>query len=217
MRLYIYGADEDRHGRHDEDGNFRDLIAAANTVKLPISSLAGLHSALAQLVREGRTFRRVLWSTHGSPGSIQLGDGRLTSRRLREEFAGKGYERLFPQPAKMYFSGCNIAGDADCNGACNPATRDIGWKFLESAGAVFLHAGGYTCGWTSTGYGWNQRAIRWLVSSHSLHFSGDVRHVTFAAGGRVMERLSYDGGFFSGDMYKMAHVYAKLQRLVPDD
>jgi hypothetical protein len=89
-------------------------------------------------------------------------------------------------------------------------------------------------GWTSKGWSWDERWIRWLVSraqptpfvsrdtgSHMLHGSGEVRHVTFGQGGRVLERLSYDGGIWSsmlsGDLFKKAQIYAKLRSLVPDD
>jgi hypothetical protein len=123
---------EERHGRHDEDDGVRGVIRAADTTKLPVKDLAGLHSGLAQLVANKKTFRRVLWMTHGEPGSISFGDDTLSSTTL-SAFVGKGYEKLFPQPTKMYFSGCNVAGDADCNGACSPATRDAGWQFLEAA------------------------------------------------------------------------------------
>jgi len=217
MRLYIYGTNEYRHGRHDADGDAVDKFRELVTIKLPVDNLAGLHSGRARLVSEGKTFRRVLWFTHGSPGSIELGPDSLTSSILRNAFAGQGYERLFPKPTKMYFAGCNIAGDADCAGVCTPATRDAGWKFLESAGSVFLHGGGYTVGWTSTGYSRDNRAARLLFSSHSVHYSGDVRHVTFGAGGRVLERLSYDGGILSGDLANKARVAAKLLALVPED
>jgi hypothetical protein len=115
----------------------------------------------------------------------------------------------------MYFSGCNVAGDADCNGACSPATRDAGWKFLEAAGKAFLLGGGYTMGWTSTGYGWNDGFTRFFMGGHSLHFSGDVRIVTFNSGGKVSERLSYDGGVLSGDFYKMVEIFTKLSNIVP--
>src|SRR6267154_1100730 len=54
---------------------------------------------------------------------------RISSQTLEgEAFLGAGYERLFPQPAKMYFSGCDVAAD------------DAGWRFLEIVGNAFLHA-----------------------------------------------------------------------------
>lgn len=217
MRLYIHGT-EKRHAYHDEDDGLTGAIRAATTVRVPVSSVAGLHTALARLITEGKTIRRVLWMTHGTPGSIYFAHGEeLNSKRLNDEFAGKGYEKLFPKSAKMYFSGCSVAGDESCNGSCNPATYGNGWKFLESAGNVFLGAGGYTMGWTSLGHGWNSSVIRKIISSHSLHFSGDVRIVTFGSGGTKLERLSYDGGLMSGDMLKMVQIFAKLNRLVPND
>jgi hypothetical protein len=215
MRLYIHD-DEDRHSRHDEDDGIAGLIRQMNTVRLPVKNLADLQSGLAQLVKDGKTFRRVLWMTHGFPGGISFGQDSLDSNTL-PNFAGNGYEKLFPKTTKMYFSGCNVAGDVECNGACNPATRDIGWKFLENVGSAFLQAGGYTMGWTSLGHGWNSKIIRSLISSHSLHFSGDVRIVTFGSGGKILERLSYDGDFWTGSIWEQLPILAKLNRIVPDD
>jgi hypothetical protein len=220
MRLYIYDEQEYRHSRHDADdgivfGGDRD-----DTVRLPASSLTGLQGGLDQLVKDKKTFDRVLWMTHGSPGGIYFGDDFLGVKALAGDgFAGKGYGKLFPKPTKMYFSGCNVAGDTDCSGSCSPEARDIGWRFLEAAGKLFLQGGGYTMGWTSLGHGWNQKIIRMLVSSHSVHFSGDVRHVTFGPGGKVLERLSYDGGFVHNQLtmnFERFMVQAKLSQAMAD-
>ena len=216
MRLYIYAAgDEKLLGAHDKDGNRTDKFRAVNTVVLPAGDLSELHSGLSRLVREGKTFRHVLWSTHGSPGYLKFGAQGLTSRVLREQFAGNGYERLFPQSAKMYFAGCNVAGDTECNGACPPGGVNKGWTFLETIGRVFLHGGGYTVGWTSYGYGLDWRPSRLLYTSHMVHFSGDVRHVLFLPGGVPYERLSYDGALWSGDGINQARIGARLYSLVP--
>ena len=206
MRLYIYATgDEKLLGAHDRDGNFKDRVRAYETVNLPAGNLSELHNGLSQLVRERKTFRRVLWNTHGSPGYLKFGAQGLTSRVLREQFAGNGYEQLFPLPAKMYFAGCDVAGD-------NP-----GWTFLESVGRVFLHGGGYTVGWTSFGIGLEWVVFRRLLTSHIVHPSGDVRHVLFLAGGVPYERLSYDGALWSGDGINKMQIAAKLLGLVPPD
>jgi hypothetical protein len=218
MRLYIYatGRDEALLGAHDRDGNRTDKFRAVNTVVLPAGNLSELQSGLSRLVRERKTFRHVLWSTHGAPGSLEFGAEGLTSRVLREQFAGNGYERLFPESAKMYFAGCNVAADTECSGACPPgAAFNAGWTFLETVGRVFLHGGGYTVGWTSYGWGKGSRIERLLVTSHMVHFSGDVRHVLFLPGGVPFERLSYDGAPWSGDLMNKAQIAARLYSLVP--
>jgi len=99
FHILIALAQEDRHGRHD-DYRLVDLIRAADTVKLPINSVAGLHSASAQLVREGKRFSRVLWMTHGSPGSIVLGNGsppKLSKEKPFSERDMKGYSLSRPR------------------------------------------------------------------------------------------------------------------------
>jgi hypothetical protein len=193
MRLYIYDEQEDRHAKHSTGDD-------PTTVKLPVRDVEGLRTALAQLVREGKTFRRVLWYTHGNPGQIAFGDDRLG---IPELYKLKGFEALFPLPTKMYFSGCNVAAG------------DIGWIFLQIAGNVFLRGGGYTMAWTSTGYGYNNAALRWLISSHSVHYTGDVRIVTFDSGGSVLERLSYSGGWLTGSPFSQLFITTKLNEIVP--
>lgn len=201
MQLYIYG-EEPRHARHDESEGIAGMIQAADTIKLGARSLTELHAGLASLVAQGKTFRRVLVMTHGSPGSLSFGKDRINSSVLLG-FAGKGYERLFPKTTKVYFSGCSVAA------------APAGWQFLETFGQVLLKAGGYTMGWTSTGYGWNDAFSRLFLGGHSLHFSGDIRHVLFDVGGRVIERLSYDGGVFGDSVIKRAKIMMKLEAVVP--
>jgi hypothetical protein len=43
----------------------------------------GLHTALGQLVRQGKTFRRVLWYTHGHHGRISFGKIGLVFRNFK--------------------------------------------------------------------------------------------------------------------------------------
>jgi hypothetical protein len=192
MRLYIYDEQEERHAEHSTGDD-------PTTVKLPVRDVEGLRTALGQLLREGKTFRRVLWYTHGNPGHISFGKNRLG---IPELYKLKGFEALFSLPTKMYFSGCNVAAG------------DIGWIFLQMAGDVFLRGGGYTMAWTSTGYGYNSAVLRWLISSHSVHYTGDVRVVTFESGGSVLERLSYSGGWLTGGFGQLL-ITAKLNEIVP--
>jgi hypothetical protein len=193
MRLYIYDEQEARHAKHSTGDD-------PTTVKLPIRDVEGLRTALGQLVREGKTFRRVLWYTHGLPGQIAFGDDRLGMVELLQL---RGFEALFPLPTKMYFSGCNVAAGL------------IGWQFLQMAGDVFLRGGGYTMAWTSTGHGYNEGWRRWLISSHSVHYTGDVRIVTFKSGGTVLEFLSYSGGWLTGSLREQMAITLKLNKIVP--
>jgi hypothetical protein len=195
MRLYIYDEQEERHGKHSTGDD-------PATVTVPVSDTVSLHDALGQLLREKKTFRRVLWYTHGKPGLISLGKDILTISTL-DGF--RGFEALFPEPTKMYFSGCNVA------------EGDIGWLFLMMAGQVFLRGGGYTMAWTSTGHGYDNATLRWLISSHSVHFTGDVRIVTFKSGGSVLESLSYSGGWLTGNLFERVVITEKLNEIVPND
>jgi hypothetical protein len=68
--------------------------------------------------------------------------------------------------------------------------------------------------WTSLGYGYNSAALRWLISSDSVHYTGDVRIVTFESGGSVLECLSYSGGWLTGGFERLT-ITLKLNEIVP--
>jgi hypothetical protein len=219
MRLYIHG-DEPRHGRHDEGIWDAYRAKVYPTTKLLIRTLAELHAELTKLANDGKTFNRVLWMTHGSPGAIHFSnDSTLSSAELRSDFSGKGYEKLFPKPTKMYFSGCNVAATKECQGAC-PAVKgalsNAGWDFLETAGRVFLHGGGYTFAWTSLGRSWDHSFGRFVMGGHSIHFSGDVRYVTFGPKGQFLERLSNSTDIFKYDIFNQMSISEKLSRVFPE-
>jgi hypothetical protein len=93
MRLYIYDEQEERHGKHSAGDD-------PTTTTVPVSNIDGLRGALGQLVKDRKTFRRVLWYTHGSPGQISFGDSNLTFASVYDL---TGYEALFPLPTKMFF------------------------------------------------------------------------------------------------------------------
>ena len=73
MRLYIYDEGEPRHGRHDENEGISGVIQSLSTIKLPAKDVAALHSGLARLLNDGKTFNRVLVMTHGGPGRVTTG------------------------------------------------------------------------------------------------------------------------------------------------
>jgi hypothetical protein len=170
-RLYIYDAGDKLlgDGPHDADSH---RLGITGGVK-------GLHQALGQLVNEGKTFTKVLWQTHGNAGLIRFKDKTTGDKSFiiaeswrGSEFIGKGYEKLFPKPTKMYFDGCNVA------------EGDDGWRFLENAGSLFLHEGGVVMGWTSSGFN--------LWFGHSVHFWGDVRYVSVGPKGVIKGRTDTD-------------------------
>jgi len=224
MRLYIHSPEE-RHGAHDADDFLSGVVRSAVTTELKIRDNTELQRELARLVKEQKTFGRVLWVTHGFPGGITFNKDVTVDKALRHEvlstetlttdFTKKGYEKVFPKPTKMYFSGCNVAGDKDCGGACSPGATEVGWTFLESVGKVFLHGGGFAMGWIETGTTYPTKFSRRIVTSHTMHDAGDViRIVTFGPGGRVLERLTHEEGV--GGFYDKAKVYTKLKAIKPD-
>ena len=153
----------------------------------------GLRSELDRLLKDGKVFARAVFHTHGFEGGISFGHGNnrwLTPQFLRENFAGRGYERIFPYPARIYFNGCKVA------------KGEKGWDFLGVAGAIFLRSlGGYTFAHTSNGYplipfavmafgGILGIVIGGSMLGHDPHVSGDAHYVQIGAGGLVLGRTS---------------------------
>ena len=90
----------------------------------------GLIKSLDKLLLEHKTFKRVLFNTHGNEGMILFKNQPIDAAWLKG-LRGRRYERLFLFPkTRMYFAGCNVA----------EGTR--GWNFLEAAGQTFLRIGG---------------------------------------------------------------------------
>jgi len=150
--------------------DFGPVPAEPHKVKYDVGGTDALVSALDNLVAKGSTFRRVVFSTHGRPGTIWIGDEAIDSTVLYEHFEFRNYSRLFPSFTRMYFCGCNV-GDLEA-----------GWRFLETAGRLFLRSqGGDVFAWTSLGF-----ALPW----HTHHFWGSARHVVVDRGGRINKRYS---------------------------
>jgi len=89
----------------------------------------GFVRALDDLVKQGKTFDRAVISTHGGEGRILFSGERIFAADWKK-LAGRGYERIFPLGARIYFPGCNIA------------VGEAGWDFLAEAGKLFLRLGG---------------------------------------------------------------------------
>jgi len=179
--LFLYDGDMDwlsrSAGRLDADL----AIAVKGGIK-------GLKKLFDQFLAEGKTFKRVMFETHGYPGMIFFGDEKgncqIDSDALTASFAG--YDALFPNQTRMYFAGCNVADE------------DAGWGFLETAGKTFFkRSGGTTFGWTSSGFAIGSNLIG-LLSPISLlrnagrvwHAWGDARYVWVGPGGSPVLRYT---------------------------
>lgn len=183
--LQIYDADDwvTRTGRlRDAD----EVVGVTGGIK-------GLMKILDQFVSENRMFGRAVFHTHGNEGFIAFGDEKgnshVTTDVLKNTFSGRKYETLFAYNARIYFNGCRVAGG------------EKGWKFLETAGSVFLgRFGGTTFGHTKDGRpltpylgvfgGIVGLAVMWKKRGHSYHFTGDTRYVYTAPGGVAVSRWS---------------------------
>lgn len=128
-------------------------------------SLKKLRTGLDQLVASRRQFRKVVFDTHGGEGRIWFSNDKIMPSTWKSTFSGKGYERLFPNYTKMYFSGCNVS------------ENELGWQFLEEAGSTLLSIGGGICmAYTSLGFGAHGTSIT------PKHFWGDLKLVITTSG-----------------------------------
>jgi hypothetical protein len=154
----------------------------------------GLLKVLDQFVADKRVFARAVIQTHGNDGCIffgkEAGNKRINADDLKSKFAGRKYETLFTYNARIYFNGCTVAAG------------DVGWRFLETAGSVFLgRLGGTTFGHTKLGrpmipvvagmFGGVAGAVFWWRSKgHVIHVNGDTRYVYTVPGGSASSRWS---------------------------
>ena len=174
------------------DGDMNWLAQSSPRLNADLSvgvkgGVIGLKNLFDRLLGEGKTFKRVVFETHGGPGAIFFGDQKgnrqIDADVLSETFAR--YDALFPQFGRLYFSGCNVADE------------DEGWRFIETAGKVFFRrSGGITFGWTSTGFAIGSNLFGLLSgpvfmlgnSGKVWHPWGDARYVWTMAGGNVVQR-----------------------------
>lgn len=136
---------------------------------LGAGSVAELKHAFQRML-SGPELDAMDFHTHGSPGSILLGEDRLNVNTL-DELRDCGFEGLFKAGAVVEFLGCNVAEEAR------------GEVFLAEFGAIVLRGqGGEVRGSTSVGF---QDP---LFSGEMAHFWGDWVTAEVLAGGAVRLR-----------------------------
>jgi hypothetical protein len=147
----------------------------------------GLIKVLDKFVSEGWIFQRAVVSTHGNSGFIALGEDHIDAAVLDKRFSGKRYATLFSYNARIYFVGCNVA------------EGNKGWKFLETAGTIFLgRYGGTTFAHTGAGrplahwyafaaLGPAGQLLNWNLPGRT-HFTSPAKYVYTAPGGRMFSR-----------------------------
>ena len=148
-----------------------DPMTDTDVTFLPATDRRAVHRGLDNFLAKRMVFDRVLFQTHGDSGLIWFGDDPLYTSSWAS-YEGKGYERLFPTYARIYFDGCNV-GDGE-----------EGVKFLRAAGRVFLKGmGGEVTAWSSFGLG--LPAFVPFIGGHTIHPCGHIVKVKFAPGDTV--------------------------------
>jgi len=158
---------------HIYDSNDSRIVQTANTRgavnRLPISNANNLTAQLDGLVAGNRSFGRILFETHGSPGRIYFGNLYIDANFWRS-IRGR-YNLLTTTNCRIYFNGCNVAEGSN------------GWAFLEAAAGVFITSGGgEVFGQTSVGFG-NP------FNGHVVHLWGNTRTLYIDQNGRITERF----------------------------
>jgi hypothetical protein len=150
-----------------------------------VTDSTDLMKALDRLRWEGVKIDKLIFVTHGEPGTLFLESSVLTARRIRNEFTGRAFEDLFTPGAEVDFDGCNLAEVKEgCEtGECSEFAN--GSVFLMTVAETFLiRGGGRACGWTSAGYG-----IPKLGGDVIHHFSGE-RVCAYINKGGTRKRLA---------------------------
>ncbi len=178
-----------------------------------VDSIGKLNSELSRLKSAGARIDRMLFYTHGAPGSLALGTSFLTANDIRSEFAGKGFEDLFTPGAHVFLPGCEIAAVKE---GCGPSSAcwdtDNGLVFLLTFAKTFLFkGGGRVAGWDSNG-----RAGFLFPEPKMYHLVGEVYYAYINKGGtrsRIAagrERSSPEGVWevsLSNDNQKRVYVF----------
>jgi hypothetical protein len=166
-------------------------MSGTQAVTRPVASVEDLHATLAALVTSNSTFSRVVFQTHAASGMIFFNHQAINAAVLRSAFAGRGYERIFPNRAKLYFDGCSVADG------------NAGWDFLDAVGEIFLrNGGGVAMGWTSAGIAM-PGFLPW-IGGNTVHPWGSYRFIDFAPGPITRSRFDSDGASASNEAAALA-------------
>src|SRR5688572_16128271 len=114
---------------YDHDDALMRFTGTSRPADLTIGvsgGIKGLRSELDNLVASGKTFDRCVFHTHGNKGLIAFNHEHIRAKEWRTIFAGRNYEKIFPEWSRIYFVGCQVSGGSE------------GKEFLVAAGQVFL-------------------------------------------------------------------------------
>jgi hypothetical protein len=159
--LYIYDATID----FAEDRGDASLTIAHK------GDIVALAKRLSELVDKGASFRRCVFTTHGTPGKILFHGDEVDAWGMNKRCGGQGLERLFPLPgSRLYFNGCEVGAEPG------------GKKFVTAAAQIFLRtAGGTAFAMTSNGHPF---PLPFIHQGHVVHFGGGIVSTTVGPGGK---------------------------------
>ncbi len=171
--LHIYDADDS-----NIVGTAEARVVEGAKLMLPISNnCSDLISGLDSLVG-GRTYNRILFETHGSPGRLYFGNRYIDAAWVTANMLNRSYDTITPHSTRIYFNGCNVTEGS------------AGSQIMRAIASVFLtRGGGEVFGHTSVGL--EVPIYSWLTG-HVVHVTGERKTIYVAPGGRVLEELTTD-------------------------
>jgi hypothetical protein len=123
-KLYVFDATS-TIDRMQAAGRFS---SSNDVTTLAVLNLPDLENQLDALLKKTALFGRVVFQTHGLPGTIWFGSDSLSAYHLRENYLK--YSRLFPLYTRIYFDGCDVG------------RGNAGTEFLRVVGNTLLRMGG---------------------------------------------------------------------------
>lgn len=139
-----------------------------------VTSFLDFYSSMDNFVKIGTKIDRMVIETHGSPGAIYFDQDMVTVTSI-QSLAGRRYETIFEDDARIFLNGCNIAESECSTGTCGPDGN--GRKFLFEVAKVFLKRGGGRIGASTS------KGLAMPISNKVYHLWGNTVYVYINKGG----------------------------------
>jgi hypothetical protein len=93
----------------DPSSTAATYATANHSTALGVKNIENLRATFDWLRNSKIRIEALVIETHGTPGAIYFGDETLTISNVDGWLAGRGYEELFENGARVFLNGCNVA------------------------------------------------------------------------------------------------------------
>lgn len=143
--------------------------------RVGVADVSKLTDSLDELSNSGTSFDRIIFTTHGSPGSIYFGESDVSDLYWRGK-RGRFVE-IASNTASIYFNGCDVA------------EGNQGWLFLEAvAGAFMSTKSGRVMGQTAPVLANPFGSLYNLPAAFAVPLGGEMRTVFVSENGGMTRR-----------------------------